>query len=474
VTNTDSDVFLTISNQQLFVLLSGRWYTAATHDGPWTYVAPNHLPADFSRIPPNSDKGDVLAHVSGTQAAQDAVADSYVPQTAAVNVHQFDQPPVEYDGDPNFQPVGPTVSGQLVTYAVNTDAAVILVNGQYYCCYAGVWYVGPTPTGPWQICTSVPQVIYMIPPSCPIYPVVFCYVYGFTPDEVYVGYLPGYTGCYDYDGVVVYGTGYHYKSWLGRRYYPRPCTFGFAARYNVYTGIWGFDFALSRGGGRSWIGVAPGRWVRSGGEWFGFGGFRPVYAHDLAHQTAAQRELAIDQTRRDAYHRNVYDRRTDIRNLPPEPIRPEGVRPGEPNDVYTDRDGNVYRKTIDGWETRQQNQWKPSEPPRIEPQAPRQGAPERGAEGQPPAREPQRVEPQAPQQQRQPDYGSLNNDYRARVSGDQRARMDQAPPQEAPRQEAPRQEAPPQEAPRQEAPRDNGGGGGGGGGGGEERGGRGR
>ena len=36
--NTDSNVFLEISTQQTYVLLSGRWYSASNTNGPWTYV----------------------------------------------------------------------------------------------------------------------------------------------------------------------------------------------------------------------------------------------------------------------------------------------------------------------------------------------------------------------------------------------------------------------------------------------------
>jgi hypothetical protein len=443
ITNTDSDVFMDIQSQQLFVLLSGRWYTASNHEGPWTFVAPNALPADFARIPPNSDKGNVLASVAGTQAAQDAVADSYVPQTASVNIGQYDQPPVQYDGDPQFQPI----EGTPMSYAVNTDASVLQTGGQYYCCYDGVWYNCLTPTGNWQLCLSVPQVIYTIPPSCPLYPVRYCYVYGHTGDVVYCGYLPGYTGCYVYDGVVIYGTGWHYNPWFGRFYFPRPWTYGFAARFNCYTNQWGFDFIIGFGGGRSWIGSHPGRFVRSGGGWFGPGGFRPVFRHDLPHETAAQREFAFNQVQRDAYHRSVYDERADMPHAPagaPQP-RVEAGR-GSANDVFADRSGQVYRRTIDGWEQHQADGWhpaqtvRPAEPVRPAPAAPRQ-----------------------PEVQPRQDFNDLNQDYRARVDGNARADTYQAPPrEEAPREEAPRQEAPRQEAPRSEPPPSGGGGGGGG------------
>ena len=36
----------------------------------------------------------------------------------------------------------------------------------------------------------------------------FVYIYGYTNAVIYVGYTPGYVGCYSSNGVVVYGTGY--------------------------------------------------------------------------------------------------------------------------------------------------------------------------------------------------------------------------------------------------------------------------
>ena len=207
MTNTDSDVFQMIDTQQLYVLLSGRWFTAPNRQGPWTFVPPDELPADFARIPADSPKADVLAAVPGTEAAEDALADNSVPQTAEVDLNNYDQPVVDYDGEPDFQPV----EGTDMTYCVNTNASVIQCSDQqYYCCFNAVWYDCDNPRGPWRICLKVPREIYTLPPSCPVYPVRFCYVYGHTDSAVYVGYLPGYVGCYAYDGVVVYGTGYHY------------------------------------------------------------------------------------------------------------------------------------------------------------------------------------------------------------------------------------------------------------------------
>lgn len=432
VTNTDSDVFLDIDSQQLYVLLSGRWYTAPNHDGPWEYVPPEQLPPDFARIPPDSDKANVLADVPNTPQAADAVADTYVPQTASIDMHQYDQPPIVYDGDPDFEPI----DGTDMTYAVNTDGCVIGCQGQYYCCYNAVWYQCGTPEGPWAICTAVPQDIYTIPPSCPCYPCRFCYVYGHTADVCYVGYLPGYAGCYAYNGCVVFGTGYYYKPWIAHRYFGRPFTFGFSSRYNWYTGHWGFDFAASFGGGRAWIGTAPHPFVRSGGIWFGFGGFRPVFAHDAAHLTAADREIALGQASRDAYHRDIYDHRNDVHRdgVIRGPVQhapgPVAERPEVRDDVFADAQGNVYRKTVDGWDERQGGQWRPSAPVERH----EEPAPGRAQEPNRPEQRPEERPQQPPEERQAPadDYRDLNRDYQARQAGEDRARSQpQAPPEES-------------------------------------------
>ena len=65
--------------------------------------------------------------------------------------------------------------------------------------------VATGPRGPWAVAASVPAVIYAIPPSSPVHYVTYVRVYAATPQVVYVGYTPGYTGTIvSVDGVVVY------------------------------------------------------------------------------------------------------------------------------------------------------------------------------------------------------------------------------------------------------------------------------
>ena len=167
VSNTLSDVFMDVGTQQTYVLLAGRWYrTHSLQQGPWEYVAADQLPQSFASIPSDSPKGHCLASIAGTQAASDARMDAAIPQTATISRTAPVDFNIAYDGEPKFESVQevPTVS-----YAVNTPESVLLVNNHYYVCHQAVWYDSVASAGPWVVCSSVPQVIYTIPPSCPVY-----------------------------------------------------------------------------------------------------------------------------------------------------------------------------------------------------------------------------------------------------------------------------------------------------------------
>jgi hypothetical protein len=279
LTNSEDNVFRDLASQKLFIVLSGRWYAAASFDGPWTFVRSNQLPADFARIPPTSPKGDVLAFVSGTPQARDAVMDAQVPTTAEVR-RDAPGPTIQYDGQPSFQ----SVPGTTMSSAVNTPASVLLIDGVYYACVDAVWYVGQGPQGPWTVATAVPQEVQKIPPSSPLYNVKYVTIYQATPDSVYVGYTPGYLGAYTWNGAVVYGTGYAYAPYVSPLvYYPRPVTWGFGASYNPWTG-WSYGVGVGAGFlyfGTRWGGpyYRPAWRSAYGGGWYGPGGFRPPPPH---------------------------------------------------------------------------------------------------------------------------------------------------------------------------------------------------
>ncbi|MCX6348556.1 MAG: autotransporter, partial [Candidatus Aureabacteria bacterium] len=53
IKNTSSRIFLDLSSQRYYVLISGRWFRAPSLPGPWEYVPSGDLPPDFAKIPEN-------------------------------------------------------------------------------------------------------------------------------------------------------------------------------------------------------------------------------------------------------------------------------------------------------------------------------------------------------------------------------------------------------------------------------------
>ncbi len=265
VSNSDSNLFMEMDKRIYYVLLSGRWYSSQSLSGGWKYVEADQLPKAFQRIPEDSDVADVRAFVYGTQEASEAVLDAQIPQTAKVKRGEA-KLKVVYDGDPQFA----AIPGTELQYAVNTESEVLLADGRYYVCDAGVWYVSAAAQGPWQVADARPEGVDGIPPESPVYNVKYVYVYDSTPEYVYVGYTPGYTGCYIYRGMLVYGTGYHYRAWhRGGIYYGRPVTWGYAVRYNPWVSAWSFGVVYSNG--HFTFGMGYGSWGRWHGGWWGAG-----------------------------------------------------------------------------------------------------------------------------------------------------------------------------------------------------------
>ncbi|PWT95442.1 MAG: hypothetical protein C5B52_17795 [Bacteroidetes bacterium] len=272
VKNSDNDIFMDISSQQYYVLLSGRWYKARNLSGKWQFTASDKLPADFAKIPEGSPKDNVLASVAGTLPAKDAVLNAQVPQTAKVDRHSA-KTNVTYDGEPRFEDIDGTGGMQ---YAENTSSSVVLYRGTYYTVDNGVWFQSYNANGPWTVAVARPYPVALIPPSYPVYNMKYVYVYDYTPDYVYVGYTPGYLNTYVYGPTIVYGTGFYYNPWYGHYYYPRPYTWGFGMMYNPWVG-WGFSFNFSSG----WFNFGIGSYYPYGyygyGGWWGPPVYRPPY-----------------------------------------------------------------------------------------------------------------------------------------------------------------------------------------------------
>ena len=255
VSNTESDVFRLGTTGPVYFLVAGRWFSAPAFTGPWTFATLN-LPADFSKISLEHARSRVLASVPGTPQAAEAVLLAQIPQTARVNRKEVKAPEVVYQGQPEFAAIEQTS----VSRAVNTDKDIIKVGDLYYMCFQGVWFMGTSASGPWQLSDSVPPQIYEIPASSPAHNVTYVTVVEDDDDDEWVTYaaVAGYTGMMVAWGCAVWGTGWYYPPyvWYGGGfpvYYPFYPTYGYGAWYNPWTG--GF------GRGAAWYGPYGGAGV---------------------------------------------------------------------------------------------------------------------------------------------------------------------------------------------------------------------
>jgi hypothetical protein len=433
VSNTESNIFMDTGSQEYYTLLSGRWFMSKSlKDGPWSYVAPDKLPADFAKIPPESTKGFVLVNVANTEQAKEAVMDNYIPQTAAIDRKKATTE-VKYAGAPKFDKIPNTN----LEYAVNTGTTVFKEGNKYYAVDQGVWYEADSPNGPWSVCVTPPQDVNNIPPSNPHYNAKYVKVYNSTDDTAYVGYTPGYTGSYMDNGTVVYGTGYDYPAYsTADTYIPpaMPATYGYAATYDPYASTWGYQPSYYNpfnwlvpglvGFGLGYAtGAATSNWWNRGwygggyygGGWWGTGGYyynnvninhnyinnRPWNSGDRwpGYRPGERPGYRPGERPRPTPYAgnrpNIYNRPGNQNLLASRPGRPTtrpvsgvrlerpaarpearpaarpGTRPGPAaavrpqqrpaggkNNVFADRNGNVYRREAKGnWQDHRGGQW---------------------------------------------------------------------------------------------------------------------
>ena len=233
-TNTNNSVFFSSATNQYYYLAAGRWFSAPGLNGPWTFATPN-LPADFANIPMNSPAAGVLSSVPGTEEAADAVMIAQIPTRTTMNINSAPAVTITYSGDPVYV----SIDGTPLSYVENTSDKVIMVSGnQFYACVGGFWYYASSPQGPWALATSVPQVIYTIPSSSPVYNVTYVTQTVVVSGTVQSSYTAGYMGAFVVGvgvGVIIAsGTGYYHPPYM---YYPPmgyPVCYASAVTYGAY------------------------------------------------------------------------------------------------------------------------------------------------------------------------------------------------------------------------------------------------
>lgn len=395
VSNPLMPVFTDLGKSNYYYLVAGRWFSASALSGPWS-AATKNLPADFARIPPDSPMSFVLPSVPGTTASHDAILLASIPHKATVTVANA-KLTVDYAGEPKFV----AIEGTSMTYATNSADQVIQVNGQYYCCHQGVWFVGPSATGPWSVCTSVPQVIYTIPPSCPVYNVTYVKVYSSTSTSVVVGYTSGYNGEYvSTDGTLMFGSGAYagvitpvyplYGGWsscypcyysygCGACYHSGYCGYyscgaahygpyggaGYGASYNPSTGTYSRSAYASGPGGSAAVRQAYNPYSNTYGAHAGASNGYSSWGASTVSQgdkwaSASHTTNANGVTRASAQNSSgQWAEASHYGNTT--------VGTGSSGDLYAGHDGNVYKKTDSGWQSYSNGSWNSVQKPAQSP-----------------------------------------------------------------------------------------------------------
>ncbi len=422
--NSDTTALVEVATGKQFLLLAGRWYSAAklADDATWELVKPDALPEAFTAIPAGSEYDDVRAHVAGTPEADEATAQQQIPQTA--RIPRAATITVTFDGEPKWV----KVSKMEVEYAENSADAVFRIPGSlFYVCRDGVWYEGKDPRGSFTVATSVPEALRRLPADCPWHNVTYVQVYESTPEYVWCGYTPGYMGWYSWYGCPIYGTGWRYPGWYGPIVYPRPLTWGVGIHYNPWSG-WGVSVGV---GGPHWsIGISSGGGYHGGG-WWGCGGSNTINidnsnninigngnGNNIGNGNRPSTRPAIYDRVPGAEQPKLQDAGNRMRDKAA--AKPATTRPARDN-LAVDRDGNIARPTTDGgWQTREAGGWKEQPKPATRPV-------ERPAAEKPTTKPaPKPAERPATKPASRPD--SFDRTQQQRSRGEQRVQQRSAPP----------------------------------------------
>jgi len=387
VSNTDSDLFRAGKAGPFYYLVAGRWFSAPTLNGPWTF-ATQTLPQDFKKIPLEHPRSRVLVSVPGTDQATEAVLLAGIPKTARVNVKEIKAPDVIYQGEPKFEPIDQTT----LSRAVNTDKDIIKSGDLYYMCFQAVWFTSSSPTGPWEIAKVVPKEIYSIPASSPVNHVTYVTIEDDDDDDEWVtfAYVAGYTGMMTAWGCAVWGTGWYYPPYVwyggmypGYFYYPR--TYGMSAWYNPWTGAYGRGASVYGPYGGAGVGAMynprTGTYARGAAAYGPYGGRAAAQAWNPRTGTYAQTRQGGniygnwgssyvqrgDSWARTAHVTNNVTGRTTSAIRGSEggaAITTRGttgrttIARSAGGDIYAGHDGNVYRKGSDGsWQSWDNGGW---------------------------------------------------------------------------------------------------------------------
>jgi hypothetical protein len=328
----------------------------------------------------------VLASVPGTDQAIEAVLLAQIPQTARVNRKTTQAPEVAFEGEPQYQ----TIEKTSIERVVNTDKDIFKISGKFYMCYQGVWFVGTSATGPWEVASTVPQEIYSIPVSSPASHVTYVTIEEDDDDNddwVTVAAFAGYTGMMIAWGCVAWGSGWYYPPYVGYggfypRYYGHFPTYGYSAWYNPWTGGYGRSAGVY--GPYGGAGVAARYNPRTGTYSRGAAAYGPYGSRGVAQaynprtgtyastrqgsnvygswgSTSVQRGDDWATTNRYTNRQTGTTTRT-VRTDEGNAVTRRGagggtVAAGDGGNVYAGKDGNAYRREDGSWQKWDNGGW---------------------------------------------------------------------------------------------------------------------
>jgi len=384
-TNTDAAFFLYTPTNEYYYLAAGRWFRSKDLQGKWTFASMD-LPEDFYKIPVSSPASGILASVPGTEEAKDAVLIAQIPTVMEIDSKSAAaQAKTTYSGEPQFAPIEDTS----LYYATNTADKVIKVGDVYYLCLQGVWFMSPKADGPWTTASSVPKEIYTIPPSSPVYNVTYVTQTTTSSGSVECSHTAGYLGAFvvglTVGAVVANGTGYYYPPYMYYPpygypvYRPYPMPYGgyaYGGYYNTANGSYGryataygpYGSATRAAGYNPYTGtyktgvnVSTPYGSRSAGQ--AYNPYTGTYAatRQGSSPTAQWGQSYISNGNKSAVTQHYSTAQGTVGSIQGSQGGKAvgasgangsgGVAKTSGGDVYAGKDGNVYKKTDNGWQS---------------------------------------------------------------------------------------------------------------------------